>query len=116
MMLKILCAGALAAALTVLPSPLVAQSNPELTKGQILTAGQWNALFAGKQDTLGYTPLNAAGGILSGRVVTAAPGASTSGFNLTPGSAPAAPADGDLWVTSSGFFARVNGVTIGPID
>lgn len=92
-----------------------AQTNPGLTQGQKLTPAQWNNLFASKQDTLGYTPLNTAGGVMTGRLITAAPGASTSGLNLVPGSTPASPSNGDLWVTSSGFFARVNGVTIGPI-
>lgn len=104
----------LAAALiaVVLPAAALAQSNPGLTKGQVLTAGQWNALFAGKQDVLNFTPMNSAGGTFSGRVVTAPPGASTSGFNLAPGTTPGNPANGDLWVTSAGFFARVNGTTL----
>lgn len=110
---KWLVAAAFAAAL---PCAAIAQTSPNLTKGQVLTAGQWNQLFQSKQDTLGFVPLNSAGGVMTGRLVTAAPGASTSGFNMLPGSAPASPADGDLWVTSSGLFARVNGVTIGPIS
>lgn len=96
-------------------APAAAQTNPGLTQGQKLTPAQWNNLFASKQDTLGYVPLNTAGGVLSGRLVTAAPGASTAGLNLFPGSTPGSPANGDLWITSSGFFARVNGTTIGPI-
>lgn len=92
-----------------------AQTNPGLTYGQVLTPAQWNALFAGKQDTLGYIPLNSAGGVVTGRLVTAPPSSTTSGFNTTPGSTPASPVNGDWWVTSSGAFVRVNGVTIGPI-
>jgi hypothetical protein len=96
-------------------SASLAQTNPGLTQGQKLTPAQWNSLFASKQDTLGFTPMNAAGGVFGGRVVTSAPGASVSGFNLTPGSTPGSPSNGDLWMTSAGFYARVNGVTIGPI-
>lgn len=110
---KWLAAVAFAAAL---PSASLAQTSPNLTKGQVLTAGQWNALFSGKQDTLGFTPLNVAGGVMTGRLVTAAPGAATSSLNLTPGSTPASPANGDLWLTSLGLFAQVNGVTIGPLS
>lgn len=108
---------ALAVAAIVVLAPLAAkaQTSPNLTKGQVLTAGQWNNLFAGKQDTLGYTPMNAAGGTFSGRVVTSAPGATLSGLNLTPGTAPGAPVNGDVWVTSAGMFVRVNGSTIGPL-
>ena len=71
--------------------PALAQSSPNLSKGQVLTAGQWNSLFAGKQDALGYVPLNVAGGVMTGRLTTAPPGAATAGFNLTPGTVPANP-------------------------
>lgn len=103
---------AAAALVALLPSIALAQTNPGLTQGQKLTPAQWNSLFAGKQDTLGFTPMNAAGGVFTGRVTTAAPGASLAGFNLTPGTAPATPANGDLWATSSSLFARINGVTV----
>ena len=81
----------------------------EFSKGQVPTAGQWNSFFAGKQDALGYVPLNVAGGVMTGRLVTAPPGAATAGFNLTPGTVPANPLNGDLWATPAGLFARVNG-------
>lgn len=110
-------AAALVAAAIIALAPIAAkaQTSPNLTKGQVLTAGQWNNLFAGKQDTLGYTPMNSAGGVFTGRVVTSAPGASLAGLNLTPGTAPGAPVNGDVWVTSAGMFVRVNGSTIGPL-
>jgi hypothetical protein len=44
-------------------------------------------------------------------------GASSSGnatANIAHGSAPSSPVDGDLWSTTAGFYARVNGVTVGP--
>lgn len=108
-MLKTLGAAIFAAAL---PCLAVAQTNPNLTNMQVLTPGQWNNLFASKQDTLGFTPMNSNGGTFLGRIVTAPPGASTSGLNLTPGTTPGSPANGDLWVTASSIFARVNGVTV----
>jgi hypothetical protein len=58
-----------AAMIALAPIAAMAQTSPNLTKGQVLTAGQWNNLFAGKQDTLGYTPMNSAGGVFTGRVV-----------------------------------------------
>lgn len=109
--LKAIVAGLALAASTTLA---IAQTNPGLTQGQKLTPAQWNNLFASKQDTLGYTPLNTAGGIMTGRLVTAAPGATLAGLNLTPGSAPASPANGDMWATSLGVYAQVNGSTVGP--
>lgn len=96
--------------------PALAQTSPNWTYGYVPTPAQWNATFAGKQDTLGYTPLNLAGGNMTGRLVTAAPGATTASFNLTPGSAPASPVNGDMWATSGGLYVRINGVTIGPLS
>lgn len=36
-------------------------------------------------------------------------------LNLPEGTAPASPADGDVWTTSAGMFVRIAGVTIGPL-
>jgi hypothetical protein len=55
-----------------------------------------------------------AGGTLTGELTTAAATTSNSGLNLPQGSAPTSPVNGDLWITSSGLFARINGSTIGP--
>ena len=109
--------GAAAAAWLLIAAacPALAQSSPNLTKNQVLTAGQWNSLFAGKQDALGYVPLNVAGGVMTGRLIAAPPGAATAGFNLTPGVPPASPANGDIWITPAGLFARINGATVGPL-
>lgn len=111
--LKTLAAVIFAAAL---PCVALAQTSPNLTQGQVLTPGQWNNLFASKQDVLGFTPMNVNGGVFLGRLVTAPPGASTSGLNLTPGTAPGSPANGDLWVTSSSIFAQINGSTVDLIN
>lgn len=93
-----------------------AQSTPGLTYGQVPTAGQWNSYFAAKQDTLGYTPVNRAGDTMSGKLRTVAPTVSAAGFSLLPGITPTTPIDGDMWVTSSGLYARINGTTVGPIS
>lgn len=109
----VLTAGAMMLALA---SPAAAQSGcPTIITGAVLTAAQWNACFQAKNDNLGYTPLNIAGGTMSGRLVTSAPGASLSGFNLFPGTAPGSPANGDLWATSAGLFVEINGTTVGPL-
>ncbi len=115
--MKTFLRGAAAAAWLLIAAacPAAAQSSPNSSKGQVPTAGQWNSFFAGKQDALGYVPLNVAGGVMTGRLVTAPPGAATAGFNLTPGTAPANPLNGDLWATPAGLFARVNGATVGPL-
>jgi hypothetical protein len=108
--LAVLIAAALCA------SPALAQSPPSLSYGQVLTPAQWASLFTAKNDTLGFTPLNVAGGIMLGRLTTvASPFGTTSGFNLTPGTTPPSPVNGDIWVTAAGFFAQVNGATIGPL-
>jgi hypothetical protein len=105
---------AIAAWLWLSAGAALAQTSPNLTFGQVLTPAQWNQLFINKQDTIGFTPLNVAGGVMSGRLVTASPSSTTAGFNLTPGSTPASPVNGDFWLTSTGVFAQVNGATVGP--
>lgn len=97
-------------------TPALAQTNPNLITGQVLTAAQWNALFASKQDTLGYTPLNTAGGVMTGPMVTAPSSSVQAGFNIPPGTAPGTPSNGDIWGTASGLFARVNGATFNLIS
>lgn len=115
-MMKLLRAIAVAAfGCAALPFPAGAQTPPNWTYGQVPTPGQWNAAFAGKQDYLGSPPVLTTGGTLTGRLVTSAPSSTLAGLNLTPGSTPSQPANGDIWVTTAGFFAQVNGVTIGPI-
>jgi hypothetical protein len=45
------------------------------------------------------------------------PGQLIAGLGMRlPGSAPAAPVDGDVWITSAGLYARINGVTVGPFS
>lgn len=48
---------------------------------------------------------------LTGRVNTAASLVGGSGLRVPPGTAPAAPTDGDVWSTTAGMYTRVNGVT-----
>lgn len=85
--------------------------------GTILTAGQWNLCFQGKQDVLGYTPLNAAGGALTGALTLSPSTANRAGLVITPGVTPtnATPVDGSVWVTTLGMFVQVNGSTVGPL-
>lgn len=41
--------------------------------------------------------------------------AGSAGLNMPHGTAPTSPVDGDVWTTTSGLFARVNGATVGPL-
>lgn len=90
-------------------------SSPNWSYGFVPTAAQWNAAFASKQDDLGFTPVNRSGDAMLGRFVTFASVPERAGFNLSPGASPTSPVDGDVWVTATGIFAHVNGVTVGPI-
>ena len=107
-------------ALLVLCSGACAQSSPGLIYGQVPTAAQWNSYFAAKADAIsgGYLPLS--GGTISGplsvagELTTAAASTAGAGLNLPPGAAPTSPKNGDIWTTSSGLFAQINGSTIGP--
>lgn len=42
--------------------------------------------------------------------------AAKSSIVLPHGTAPSSPNNGDVWTTTAGFFARINGVTVGPFD
>lgn len=90
----------------------LAQSNPGLSYGQVPTPAQWNSYFSAKEDVLNFVPLNVAGGVMTGALVTAAPTTAGSGFNLPAGTAPSSPNNGDLWSTSAGLFVEINGSTI----
>src|SRR5258708_3889426 len=79
-----------------------------IAPGAILTAGQWNACFAAKQNNLGYTPLNSAGGTMTGALLTAPSTTTTTGLNTPPGVAPTTPNNGDIWITGSGAFVQIN--------
>jgi hypothetical protein len=46
-----------------------------------------------------------------GKLNTAASTTTQAGFNIAPGVTPTAPANGDIWSTTAGFFMRVNGGT-----
>lgn len=47
-------------------------------------------------------------------IVTAASNGSYAGLRLPHGTAPGTPTDGDFWSTTTGFYGRVNGTTVGP--
>lgn len=51
---------------------------------------------------------------LSGLALTAASTTGGAGLRIPPGAAPTSPVDGDMWTTTTGAFARINGVTVGP--
>lgn len=58
----------------------------------------------------------AVGGVYNaGTMITVPSTAAASGFVLPHGIAPTAPLDGSCWTTTAGIFARINGVTIGPL-
>lgn len=50
----------------------------------------------------------------TGKLVTAASTTTQAGLNLPAGAAPTSPVNGDIWTTTTGLFARVNGTTVGP--
>ena len=48
------------------------------------------------------------------KVTTVASATGGAGLNLPHGTAPTAPTNGDLWTTTAGLYARINGGTVGP--
>lgn len=92
-----------------------AQSSPGWATDFVPTALQWNQEFASKQDYLGAAPCLVSGCTLQGKLTTIASAAANAGLNLPPGAAPSFPVNGDVWVTSVGLFAQINGATVGPL-
>jgi len=80
--------------------------------GFVPTQGQWQAAWAGKQDYLGGLPCLTIGCTLSGKLTLAASTTGAAGLNCGAGSTPTSPVNGDLWCTTSGVFARINGSTV----
>jgi hypothetical protein len=50
-----------------------------------------------------------------GKAITLASIAAAAGLILPHGAAPTTPVNGDIWTTTAGVFARINGVTVGPL-
>lgn len=97
----------------LLGTPAAAQSPcSTIAYGVILTAGQWQACFSAKQDNLGYAPVNKAGDVYLGRLVFPASNTAGAMLNLPQGAAPITPHDGDIWTTSAGVSAQINGQTV----
>ena len=63
-----------------------------------------------------FTPADLGGDTFTGEIVTVASAAGGAGLNLPPGTAPNSPRDGDLWTTTAGLYARINGTTQGPFS
>lgn len=63
--------------------------------------------------THSYAPLD--GAVFTGEVTTPASASGSAGLNLPHGAAPTSPVNGDLWTTTGGLYARVNGTTVGPL-
>jgi len=54
-------------------------------------------------------------GYFSDKLSTVASSTGNAGINIPHGSAPTSPVDGDVWTTSAGVYAQINGVTVGPL-
>lgn len=79
--------------------------------GAVLTPAQWNYCFQIKQDFIGYVPVNKAGDTMLGELITTASTSLNAGFNVQPGTGPSVPANGDIWISGTGMFVRIAGVT-----
>ena len=93
-----------------------AQSVPiQISYGHVPTPGQWALAFSSKQDVLGFRPVNRSGDTMLGKLLLAPSNGVNSGLNLAFGTAPATPQNGDVWMTTTGMYYRVAGLTIGPV-
>ena len=82
---------------------------------RLTVANDGTTTFAGAAATT--FSVNHPGGInLTGSKTTfVTPTTATASANLPHGVAPTSPVNGDIWTTTSGLYARINGATVGPI-
>jgi hypothetical protein len=78
-----------------------------------VTAGNTRKMYWRDKD---FTPVDLAGDTFTGKITTVASATGGAGFNLPHGTVPSSPNDGDLWTTTSGLYARINGSTVGPFS
>ena len=71
------------------------------------------ATIASTSTTTGALVVSGGAGF-GGKVSTIASATGTAGLNLPHGAAPTSPVNGDLWTTTGGLYARINGSTVGP--
>lgn len=53
--------------------------------------------------------------VFDGTIVAPAATTSLAPLRIPHGTAPSSPTNGDVWTTSAGLYARINGVTVGPL-
>lgn len=90
-------------------NPLVAGAlyySTTLSAMRVYNGATWQTVTG---DTGMYLPLS--GGTMTGKLITKATATGGAGLNLPAGTAPTSPANGDVWQTTSGMFARINGTT-----
>ena len=94
-----------------------ARANLGLGAAALAGVGTSGAVLGLLDADLGFSGANTHAGTetFAALVQTAASASAGAGLNLAPGAPPAAPADGDLWTTSAGLFARIAGATVGPM-
>jgi hypothetical protein len=101
---------AVAGKFTTLQSTGLATLSSLTTASATLTGGTIDGMVIG-----GTTP--AAGTFTaltstSGKILTTASASGSANFRLPHGAAPSSPVNGDVWTTTSGVFAQINGSTI----
>jgi hypothetical protein len=102
------------------PSRELVEVIQRIVSGGGASAGSWGSIGGTLSDQTDLqTALDAklplAGGTMTGRLVTAASGA-TAGLNIAVGTVPGAFTDGDIWITASSMGWRINGTSYSPVQ
>lgn len=95
----------------------LAQSNPPSPGGPwdfnfVPTQGEWAAAWQSKMDYNGSPACTLLGCTLQGKLNLLPSTTNGAGLNCGQGSVPTTPVNGDLWCTTAGAFARINGSTV----
>jgi hypothetical protein len=103
-------------AVTISATGTVTSSFPAGTAtapGWPVTGDTDTGLYSPSSNTLGFSTAGTARATINsnGKLTLFTPSTATASLNLPHGTAPTSPVNGDVWTTSSGMFAHLNGTT-----
>ena len=105
--MRFICRFLSIAACVALPLLPLYANGPHLGKNGGI--GDSTSVYVNGEPTGGTYSINGTTGVVT------ANGVKTPVVVLTPGTVPTSPVNGQMWTTSSGVYAQINGVTVGPL-
>lgn len=108
-----LSGGTITGAVTISAGGIAVTGNSSVTG--TLTVSSTVTVSAGGAAITGNSTIAGSLTVTTAKTTLAATAAGYASLNLPHGTAPSSPANGDVWTTTAGIYARVNGATVGPL-